>query len=152
MSLQKKLSKWLGDNVSIYKTPKEVTLYDFSIDWDASHFTGTFKISLDGIEIPDEFTLNLGLNGKVSYFMPMFHSPCNTPRSFAAVNITAKTEDAIKKGLSQAFPSFKPCGLDRDSKELITAHWPIEARCFFENDLNKIKEMITKEYSVTIEI
>ena len=115
----KKVQEWLEENVESFPTPGTVTLSAFQID--ADRYSGSFFVSLDGNKIPDRFRFGLGSNGKPELFFPMFHSPLGAPASYAAVELTYKTETAIKNLLTEILPKMKPLGLNRGTGEMVLA-------------------------------
>ncbi len=58
----------------------------------------------------------------------MFHSPLGVPASFAAVSLAGRTEAAIDAALNFLIPRLRPCGLDRETGELITGATPMQDR------------------------
>ena len=66
--------KWLDENVQCYPTPKKVMLSEFEIDWRT--LSGSFRVDLDGVQLPKRFRFGVELTDRPTLFFPMFHSPC----------------------------------------------------------------------------
>jgi hypothetical protein len=136
----KEVSSWLDQNVTSYPTPTIIALTNFEVDW--GRMTGYFHLILDGLRIPDAFSLSLGQNGWMQFHPPMFQSPLGAPASYGAVNLTDQTTEAISKALQLIFPRLRPLGLDSESGELIIGRTPLQSRIYdaleFENSKSNI--------------
>jgi hypothetical protein len=120
------LELWLKANVKICTTPEVVTLSDFEINVD--RFAGTFRVSLDEQVINEEFRFEIGGNGLPSLGIPLFCSPLGVPASFAAVELTTDTKNAIESVLANLFPQLRPFGLHEETREWITQSTPTADR------------------------
>ena len=93
---------WLEENVQVFLEPEAVTLSEFSVNWE--DFSGDFNLSLDDVMLSRKVGFGLEASGKTRFYMPMFYSPLGAPASYAAIEITEKTRQAILTGLRQTFP------------------------------------------------
>jgi len=143
----KALKKWLSENVLVIPEPKTVTLYDFQTDWE--RWRGTFRVHFGKLTTFKTFDYGMLITGHTGFYGPIFTSPLGVPASYAAVEMTEKTGEAITKGLKLTFPKLKPCGKNRDTGVEITYHSPLSDRISSE-ELSKAKERVNETYSVTV--
>lgn len=110
-----KVWQWLDENALVFKTPESITLSGFDVS--SGKYSGSFDVTLDNQRIPRRFSFGLGGNGKPEIYFPMFHSPLGAPASYAAVELTRETTEAVKKILASILPAMKPLGLNRETGE-----------------------------------
>lgn len=139
---------WLDENVIKYPTPEKVTLSDFQLDW--LKVTGTFVLEFDGTLIGDRFELSLGDNGRLKFSMPMFHSPLGVPVSYAVVEFTDDTRNAINDGLSLLIPKFAGFGRHPLSLEFIHQSTPLQERVLDPEGLEISKRLLSGNFSVSV--
>lgn len=142
--------QWLEQNVKVYTTPKVVTLSAFEIDWEK--LSGTFEVSFDNEPLEQRMYFYLEPSGKVAYAKPMFVSPLGAPASYAAIELTKETEEAILKGLHETIPSVKECGTDHDTGEEIQSSTPLSKRIKNNKEFDAARNRASsKDYVVCIE-
>lgn len=139
---------WLDENVIEYPTPAKVTLSNFQLDW--QNVTGSFVLELDGALVGDRFELSLGDNGRLKFSVPMFHSPLGAPASYAAVEFTVETRNAINDGLSILVPKFAGFGLHPLSREFIHQSTPLCDRVLDPEGLEISKLLMKGCFSVSV--
>lgn len=122
----KAVAAWLEENVDTPPTPKSLTLHDIKIDR-MSPLSGSFTVRLDGTEFPG-CTFMTQQNGHFGFCPPMYCSPLGAPASYAAVEFTADTIQAMLDALHAVVPPVKSLGIDREDGGLITMHTPFEDR------------------------
>ena len=142
-----KLQPWLKDNVLIIPEPKEVTLHSFSVDW--SDWRGWFKVKFDDFEIEDQLDFSIEITGRPRFQLPIFTSPHGVPASFAAMEITSKTHQAIGMALQETFPRLKPFGRNRETGIEITMSSSISDR-ISEHEANAVKLLVGEGYSISV--
>lgn len=120
------VSRWLGENVVSYPTPRAVTLSDFEIDWE--QISGRFYVSLDGQRIDHPFRLSLEQNGWVQFHPPIFTSPLGAPASYRAVELTVETAKSLTNALRSIIPRLKPMGVDMLTGVFIGQGTPVQNR------------------------
>ena len=140
------LKKWLDENMIVVSEPKEVTLYDFDVNWE--FLSGSFRVNFDNTTLLDTFRYSIGATGYPGFAPPRFTSPLGVPASYNAVEMTDKTEEAILKALKLTFPKLKPFGRNRSTGIEITSFTPMHARLQSE-ELKKVRELVTESYSIT---
>jgi hypothetical protein len=143
----KEVRAWLADNVVYIPEPKEVTLFDFEVDW--SNWSGKFKIRFDDFVNEDSFGLGMEMTGFPKFYFPMFTSPLGVPASYRAIEITSNTHNAISEALRLTFPKLKPLGKSRDTGIQIMYNSPIEAR-LSRNEIEETELLVVKGYSVSV--
>jgi len=143
----KEVRAWLADNVVYIPEPKEVTLFDFEVDW--SNWSGEFKIRFDDFVSEDSFGLGMEMTGVPKFYYPMFTSPLGVPASYAAIEITSNTHNAINEALKRTFPKLKPLGKNRDTGIQIMYNSPIEAR-LARHEIEETELLVVKGYSVSV--
>lgn len=142
-----KLQAWLKDNVLIIPEPKIITLHSFSVDW--SDWRGSFRVKFDDFEIENELDFGIEITGRPTFHLPIFTSPLGVPASFASIEITSKTHQAIDLALRQTFPRLKPFGRNRETGIEITMSSSISDR-ISEHEANEAKLLVVKGYSVSV--
>ena len=143
----KRLQIWLKENVVVISEPQAVTLFDFEISWES--WRGSFQVKFDDEIYADRLEFSIGITGFPHYTLPSFTSPLGVPASYAAMELTGPTRDAITQALKKTFPKFKPLGRNRETGVEITYQTPMSRRI----DLPKIiktQERINKAYSITV--
>ena len=145
----KKVLAWLSDNVIDIPEPKEVTLFDFEVNW--SNWSGKFKIRFDDFVSESSFGLGTEMTGVPKFYYPMFTSPLGVPASYAAIEITSNTHNAINEALKRTFPKLKPLGKNRDTGIQIMYNSPIEARLSREV-IEETKALVVEGYSITVRL
>ena len=120
------VAAWLEENVDTPPTPKSLTLHDIKIDR-MSPLSGGFTARLDGTDFAD-CKFSTQQNGHFGFSPPMYFSPLGAPASYAAVEFTTITVQAMIAALHSVVPPVKPLGIDRQSSELITMHTPFDER------------------------
>lgn len=140
---------WLEKNVQVFTEPKEVTLFEFSINWD--EFSGEFRVAFDSVILSEKLRFGLEASGKTTFYLPMFHSPLGAPASYAAIEVSEKTHAAILKGLRQTIPRLKGAGIDRDTGNEITYHTPPIKR-IASDILNEARRVVNERYSIRIPV
>ena len=143
----KEVRAWLADNVVYIPEPKEVTLFDFEVNW--SNWSGEFKIRFDDFVSEDSFGLGMEMTGVPKFYYPMFTSPLGVPASYAAIEITSNTHNAINEALKRTFPKLKPLGKNRDTGIQIMYNSPIEAR-LARHEIEETELLVVKGYSVSV--
>ena len=143
----KEVRAWLADNVVYIPEPKEVTLFDFEVDW--SNWSGKFKIRFDDFVNEDSFGLGMEMTGFPKFYFPMFTSPLGVPASYRAIEITSDTHNAISEVLRLTFPKLKPLGKNRDTGIQIMYNSPIEAR-LSRIEIEETELLVVKGYSVSV--
>lgn len=139
---------WLDENVIHYPTPSKVTLCDFQLDW--LKVTGTCVLEFDGTLIGNRFELSLGDNGRFKFSIPMFHSLLGVPASYAAVEFTDDTRNAINDGLSLLIPKFAGFGLHPLSREFIHISTPLQERVLDPEGFEISKRLLSGAFSVSV--
>ena len=142
-----KLQAWLKDNVLIIPEPKVVTLHSFSVDW--SNWRGWFRVKFDDFEIEDELDFGIDITGRPTFQLPIFTSPLRVPASFASIEITSKTHQALGVALQQTFPRLKPFGRNKETGIEITMSSSISDR-ISEHEANAAKLLVVEGYSVSV--
>ena len=143
----KEVRAWLADNVVYIPEPKEVTLFDFEVNW--SNWSGEFKIRFDDFVSEDSFGLGMEMTGVPKFYYPMFTSPLGVPASYAAIEITSNTHNAINEALKRTFPKLKPLGKNRDTGIQIMYNSPMEAR-LARHEIEETELLVVKGYSVSV--
>ena len=142
-----KLQAWLKDNVLIIPEPKVVTLHSFNVDW--SDWRGWFRVKFDEFEIEDELDFGIEITGRPRFNLPIFTSPLGVPASFASIEITSKTHQAIGMALQGTFPRLKPFGRNRETGIEITMSSSISDRISVQ-EANAAKLLVVEGYSVSV--
>ena len=142
-----KLQAWLKDNVLIIPEPKVVTLHSFNVDW--SEWRGWFRVKFDDFEIEDALDFGIENTGRPTFHLPIFTSPLGVPVSFASIEITSKTHQAIGMALQQTFPRLKPFGRNRETGIEITQSSSINDRISVQ-EANAAKLLVVEGYSVSV--
>lgn len=145
-----KLWEWLDKNVPSYPTPRSITLRNFEIDW--SSLEGAFEVMLDDTVLPEKFKMSLEITGWMKFWMPMIHSPLGVPASYAAINLTPETSNAIEKGVKELLPRQLGVGLHP-----VTGEWveslPIHLRIRDQAEFDRAKERIASPgFSISLQI
>ena len=145
----KRLQIWLKENVVVIPEPQEVTLFDFEISWES--WRGSFQVKFDDVIYADRLEFSIGITGFPHYTVPSFTSPLGVPASYAAMEMTASTRDAITRALKKTLPKFKPLGRNRETGLEITYQTPMSSRISV-SAIEEAKQRITEIYSITIPI
>ena len=145
----KRLQIWLKENVVVIPEPQEVTLFDFEISWES--WRGSFQVKFDDEIYADRLEFSIGITGYPHYTVPSFTSPLGVPASYAAMEMTASTRDAITRALKKTFPKFKPLGRNRETGLEITYQTPMSSRISV-SAIEDAKRMITENFSITIPV
>ena len=145
----KEVRAWLADNVVYIPEPKEVTLFDFEVDW--SNWSGKFKIRFDDFVNEDSFGLGMEMTGFPKFYFPMFTSPLGVPASYRAIEITSKTHKAISEALRLTFPRLKPLGRNRVTGIEITYQSPAGSRLSKEA-IEEARTLVVEDYSVSVRL
>ena len=145
----KRLQIWLKENVVVIPEPQEVTLFDFEISWES--WRGSFQVKFDDEIYADRLEFSIGITGYPHYTVPSFTSPLGVPASYAAMEMTASTRDAITRALKKTLPKFKPLGRNRETGLEITYQTPMSSRISV-SAIEEAKQRITEIYSITIPI
>ena len=138
---------WLDENVQVFTEPQSVTLSDFVVDW--NEFSGDFRVSLDSSELPDKLHFGLNASGKTDFYLPMFHSPLGAPASYAAIELTPKTLEAIRQGLHSTIPHVMGVGTTSETGLKIEAHTSPQLRLSGETLKGAMVRLI-EDYTVTM--
>ena len=138
---------WLDENVQVFTEPQSVTLSDFVVDW--NEFIGDFRVFLDSVELPAKLRFGLNASGKTDFYLPMFHSPLGAPASYAAIELTPKTLEAIKQGLHKTIPHVLGSGINKETGLKVEAQTPPQLRLSAET-LKSAMVRIVENYTVTI--
>ena len=145
----KRLQIWLKENVVVISEPQAVTLFDFEISWES--WRGSFQVKFDDEIYADRLEFSIGITGFPHYTVPSFTSPLGVPASYAAMEMTASTRDAITRALKKTLPKFKPLGRNRETGLEITYQTPMSSRISV-SAIEEAKQRITEIYSITIPI
>ena len=145
----KRLQIWLKENVVVIPEPQAVTLFDFEISWES--WRGSFKVKFDDEIYAERLEFSIGITGYPHYTVPSFTSPLGVPASYAAMEMTGSTRDAITRALKKTFPRFKPLGRERETGIEITYQTPMSSRISVLA-IEEAKQRITEFYSITIPI
>ena len=122
----KAVAAWLDEHVKTPPTPRVLTIHDIQIN-SLDEPRGSFTARLDGTEFTG-CTFTTAQNGRFEFCPPMYFSPLGAPASYAAVEFTADTIQAMLNALHSVVPPVKPLGIDREDGGLITMHTPFEDR------------------------
>jgi len=144
-----KVMEWLDDHVQVFTQPEIVKLSHFDIDW--SDFSGSFLLSLDNTALKDKIRFGLEASGKTKFYMPMFHSPLSAPASYAAIELTDQTREAITIALRKTIPRLMGLGRDRATGEEITAYTPVLNR-ISKDDLENAMRVVEEVYEIIIRV
>jgi hypothetical protein len=139
--------QWLRENVRNPDTPNEIEISDVRFDW--SRMSGSFTLSLDGSPVLDRFSVWVEITGRVTFAPPMFVSPLGAPASYAAVNLTQRTEEGILQALQEIFPKVRPYGWHKDIDLIIDATTPFQRRILDQADFDAKKSKLERE-SITV--
>ena len=145
----KRLQIWLKENVVVIPEPQAVTLFDFEISWET--WRGSFQIKFDDEIYAERLEFSIGITGYPHYTVPSFTSPLGVPASYAAMEMTGSTRDAITRALKKTFPRFKPLGRERETGIEITYQAPMSSRISVLA-IEEAKQRITEFYSITVPI
>lgn len=145
----KRLQIWLKENVVVIPEPQAVTLFDFEISWES--WRGSFKVKFDDEIYAERLEFSIGITGYPHYTVPSFTSPLGVPASYAAMEMTSSTRDAITRALKKTFPRFKPLGRERETGIEITYQTPMSSRISVLA-IEEAKQRITEFYSITVPI
>lgn len=126
MTKIEKLNAWLKENVVHYPTPHQITMSEFELDW--STLDGSFKLSLDDIDIAERPGISLEITGWMGFGMPAFQVPFSLPLSYSLHDFTSETENAIEHGLHQLLPRLYGVGPHPITREWVTINAPISER------------------------
>jgi hypothetical protein len=137
----KQVHEWVEKNMQRFSTPKYLVIDDIEFDW--ADFGGSFSLQLDEVKIEEKFDLSLGIDGKYYNCVPIFGSPLGAPASFAAIELSVETGEAITKALNQMFPKMLPFGLHPVSKQFINSRTPVSERILDKNSIKPLKKLIT---------
>lgn len=136
----KQVHDWVEKNMQRFSTPKHLVIDDIEFDW--AYFGGSFSLQLDDVKIEERFALSLGVDGKYYYCVPIFCSPLGAPASYAAIELSIETGEAISKALNQMFPKMLPLGLHPVSKKFINSGTPIGERILDKSSIKPLKKLI----------
>lgn len=140
---------WLDENVRLYPTPKQLTLHSFIVD--LKTLSGSFKMILDDIELPEKLYFHIDQAGKAIYSLPMFHSPLGVPASYPMLELTEKTSEAILRGLRSSIPRVMGYGINFKSGKEVSTVTPIEDRIIDIEEFRSFETRINAhDFSVTI--
>ena len=145
----KRLQIWLKENVVVIPEPQAVTLFDFEISWES--WRGSFKVKFDDEIYAERLEFSIGITGYPHYTVPSFTSPLGVPASYAAMEMTASTRDAITRALKKTLPKFKPLGRNRETGIEITYQTPMSRR-IADSAIKEAKQTITERYSISMPI
>jgi hypothetical protein len=143
------IDKWLEDHVEVWEEPAAVTLFDFEVNWDS--FSGSFTLALDDYVYEERLHFGLQESGKVGYALPIFGSPLGVPASYAAVEMTARTSQAISKALRETIPKVRGCGINRETGQLINFDTPPLERINPEV-IEEARRKVTADYQITVRL
>lgn len=101
--------KFLKEHVVAHSTPSEICISQIQVAWSEPGISGTFVLALDQIALKEPLRFSIGQNGKPDIYLPMFHSPCGVPCSYAAIELTKQTTQAMRKLFASFFLNIKPC-------------------------------------------
>jgi hypothetical protein len=107
-------------------------------------------LEFDGVLIGDRFKLSLGDTGRLQFAMPMYHSPLGAPASYAAVEFTDDTRNAINDALSLLMPKFSGFGLHPLTREFIHQSTPLVDRVMDQEGLEVSKRLLSGAFSVSV--
>lgn len=145
----KRLQIWLKENVVVIPEPQAVTLFDFEISWES--WRGSFKVKFDDEIYAERLEFSIGITGYPHYTVPSFTSPLGVSASYAAMEMTASTRDAITRALKETLPKFKPLGRNRETGIEITYQTPMSRR-IAESAIKDAKQTITERYSISMPV
>ena len=129
--------------------PQEVTLFDFEVNW--TSWRGSFQVKFDDETYADRLEFSIGITGVPHYTVPSFTSPLGVPASYAAMEMTASTRDAITRALNKTLPKFTPLGRNRETGIEITYQTPMSRR-IAESAIKEAKKTINECYSISMPI
>jgi hypothetical protein len=132
--------EWLDLNVERPARPRVIKLSDIRFDWEAAH--GSFRLTLDQIEVKNPFKLFIQMNGEVAFTPPMYVSPLGVPASYAAITLDEATETAINRALVQVFPKFFGYGRHQGKEAYIDALTPLTDRAVSHEEFVEKKDAI----------
>ena len=148
MTKMSDIQEWLDANVVTHNQPKNISLSGFEIDW--NDLSGSFDLAFDETVLSERIKFSLESNGRMKFWMPMFHSPLGAPASYAAFEMSDSTKDAIDSALYEAFSSFRPMGWNKDIDVIITSSTPMLERVFDQARFSEIKKVVgSKGYSIS---
>ena len=136
----KQIQEWLDLNVERPVQPKVMTLSDLTFDWEAAR--GSFRLALDNVEVEDQFTLFIQMNGEVAFTPPMFVSPLGAPASYAAITLDEATETAVNRALGRVFSKFFGYGRHQGREAYINALTPLTDRAVSHEEFMEKKNAI----------
>lgn len=145
----KRLQIWLKEKVVVIPEPQAVTLFDFEISWET--WRGSFKVKFDDEIYAERLEFSIGITGYPHYTVPSFTSPLGVRASYAAMEMTASTRDAITRALKETLPKFKPLGRNRETGIEITYQTPMSRR-IAESAIKDAKQTITERYSISMPV
>jgi hypothetical protein len=132
--------EWLDLNVERPARPKVIKLSDIRFDWEAAQ--GSFRLTLDQIEVKNPFKLFIQMNGEVAFTPPMFVSPLGATASYAAITLDEATETAINRALVRVFPKFFGYGRHQGREAYIDALTPLTDRAVSHEEFVEKKDAI----------
>ncbi|MEI6320075.1 MAG: hypothetical protein WCS09_16280 [Pseudomonadota bacterium] len=134
---------WLSENVQNPETPNAIEISDVFFDW--NNLRGSFKLSLDDIPLADRFEIGIEITGRITIAAPMFVSPLGAPASYAAVNLSKRTEAAIYDALQDVFPKIRPFGWNKDIDLIIDSTTPFKKRIIDQSDFDAKKLRLERQ-------
>lgn len=145
----KLLQIWLKENVVVIPEPQEVTLFDFEISWES--WRGSFQVKFDDQIYADRLEFSIGITGYPHYTVPSFTSPLGVPASYAAIEMTASTRDAITRALKKTLPKFKPLGRNKETRIEIAYQTTMSSR-ISDSAIKEAEKTITENYSISMPV
>ena len=140
--------EWLKKNVLHYDVDESIKLFDFDVDWEL--FSGSFQMQFDDEICPHRGCFSVGSNGKICFYLPMFHSPLGAPASYSAIHISSSVEEKISDSLASLLPPLMPLGLSRQSGVHITTSTPFCDRIYDNDKFAVAKQKISNPQFILV--
>lgn len=144
--------EWLQKNVRVYPTPSTIALRHIRLD--RKQLRGEALLLIDDKLPGEELTLWMSESGRLTFSPPLFHSPLGAPATYAAIELSKNTEQAIAAAVQGLLPKLLPLGINPKTKDWITTSTPLHERIADLLEFNAAFEQITRtdfEYVKAVE-
>ena len=136
------VKEWLQRNIRHYPAPSTITLRQIRLD--PKELRGE-ALLLIGDALPgEELNLWMSESGRLTFSPPLFHSPLGAPATYAAIELTKNTEQAIAAAVQGLLPRLLPLGINPKTKEWVTTSTPLHERVPDSSEFNAAFERITR--------
>lgn len=133
--------EWLQKNVRVYPTPSTITLRHIRLD--RKQLRGEALLLIDDKLPGEELTLWMSESGMLTFSLPLFHSPLGAPATYAAIELSKNTEQAIVAAVQGLLPRLLPLGINPKTKEWVTTSTPLHERIADTSEFNIAFQRIT---------